>query len=271
MSPLSQVLFLLRRLAEGTCSLVLLLCWNAGSIIKQLKTWRLWDLSFTYLSDWGGFSAVQSPSSPELSPYHHVSNFLCFSKLSQLTQSHLLVCLRITSPREPRWRFTFTRQWQTLIPEPCDSRHALCVSPAQQLHFYLLQLSAVASFESLFTPTGASLSAQALSCLTMQKSLSRPRVTTCTSPDHTWPSSFLALQRLFLVPPSLTSSLLPQQKKCLLAPSCSCNPVCQLHVSLPRCPVCFQITKKFTQTHSSSFHSPNRTLTSCCHSPGLIC
>lgn len=213
MSPLSQVLFSLRRLAEGSCSLVLLLCWNAGSIIKQLKIWCLWDLSFIYLSDWGVFGAVQSPSSPELSPYHHISNFLCFSKLSQLTQSHLLVCLRITSPSEPRWRFTFTRQWQTLIPVPCGSRHALGVPPAQQLHFYLLQLPAVASFESLFAPAGASLSAQALSCLTMQKSLSRPRVTTCTSPDHTRPSFFLALQCLFLVPPSLTSSLLPQQQK----------------------------------------------------------
>lgn len=111
----------------------------------------------------------------------------------------------------------------------------------------------------------------ALSCLTVQKSLSRPRVTTCTSPDHTRSSFLLALQCLFLVPPSLTSSPLPQQKKCLLAPSCSCNPVCQLHVSLPHCPVCFQITKKFTETHSSSLHSPNWTLTSCCHSPGLIC
>lgn len=184
MSPLlSQVPFSLQELAESSCSLVVLLCGNTGSITKQLKIWCLCDLPFISLRHWGFSGADQCPSSLDKEAIaHHITIPLLFHTipadsvpalglfLHHLTQQallevHFYKAAPDFDPNVPLHHYGYATGISTCA---CGSRHVVCVPPAQQLHFHLLQLS-VASFESSFTPTGASLAAQALFGLTTKK------------------------------------------------------------------------------------------------------
>lgn len=93
-----------------------------------------------------------------------------------------------------------TTQMAQGMPHVCSHQH---------LHFYILQLSAVASSESSFILTGISPSVQALSSPTRQKSLFRSLATTCSPPDHISSNCFLTWQYLVLV--------------LLLTPLCCCS------------------------------------------------
>lgn len=100
------------------------------------NTASLWPL---FICQTGSFffGAVFCPSSPELSaPYHQVTNFFRFFKLSPLTRSHLLVCLCIPSPGNPCWRFRLWSQCPSTLLHLCHwhnnpdgSRNASCVLP----------------------------------------------------------------------------------------------------------------------------------------------